>query len=183
MPDFPVPRFDQFYRHAELTRLLQRLCRGAARPGAAALASARATRAATSGWLTLTNTATGADTDKPAFWVDGNIHAAELTASTACLYWLHQLVSRLRHATPPGHAAAGHARGLHRAAPEPRRRRAGAGRPAAPHPLVGTRPYPFDEPPVDGLTVEDIDGDGRMLYDAHPRPARRLEEARRTSRG
>ena len=37
--------------------------------------------------------ATGADTDKPAFWVDGNIHAAELTASTACLYWLHQLVT------------------------------------------------------------------------------------------
>jgi hypothetical protein len=22
MPDFPVPRFDQFYRHPELTRLL-----------------------------------------------------------------------------------------------------------------------------------------------------------------
>ena len=34
-----------------------------------------------------------------------------------------------------------------------------------------TRPYPFDEPFVDGLTVEDIDGDGRVLTmriaDAH----------------
>ena len=34
----------------------------------------------------------GNDADKPAIWVDGNIHAAELTASTACLYWLHALV-------------------------------------------------------------------------------------------
>ncbi|HEX5128680.1 MAG TPA: M14 family metallopeptidase, partial [Usitatibacter sp.] len=41
-----------------------------------------------------------------------------------------------------------------------------------------TRPYPFDEDPVDGLNVEDVDGDGRILsmrirdpngaYKAHP---------------
>ena len=37
--------------------------------------------------VTLTNTATGAAIDKPAFWCDGNIHAAELTASTAVLYY------------------------------------------------------------------------------------------------
>jgi Zinc carboxypeptidase len=43
--------------------------------------------------LAITNTSTGPDGDKPAFWVDGNIHAAELTASTACLYWLHQLAT------------------------------------------------------------------------------------------
>ena len=43
--------------------------------------------------LTLTDTATSPAADKPANWVDGNIHAAELTASTACLYWLHQLVA------------------------------------------------------------------------------------------
>ena len=40
--------------------------------------------------LVVTNTLTGSHADKPALWVDGNIHAAELTASTACLYWLHQ---------------------------------------------------------------------------------------------
>ena len=38
-----------------------------------------------------TNMATGAAAHKPAFWIDGNIHAAELTASTACLYYLHTL--------------------------------------------------------------------------------------------
>jgi hypothetical protein len=42
---------------------------------------------------TVTSVATGDAADKPAFWADGNIHAAELTASTACLYYLHQLVS------------------------------------------------------------------------------------------
>ena len=43
-------------------------------------------------WLAvLTRRATGADTAKPAFWVDGNIHAAELTACTAALYYLHHL--------------------------------------------------------------------------------------------
>ena len=51
-------------------------------------------------WVaTVTNTATGPDTDKPAFWADGNIHAAELTASTAVLYYLHQLVTGYRRAT------------------------------------------------------------------------------------
>ena len=45
-------------------------------------------------WLAVvTQSATGVDNDKPAFWADGNIHAAELTASTACLYWLHALVT------------------------------------------------------------------------------------------
>ena len=33
-----------------------------------------------------------------------------------------------------------------------------------------TRPYPFDEPPVEGLTVEDVDGDGRVLYMRIPDP-------------
>ena len=45
-----------------------------------------------------------------------------------------------------------------------------------------TRPYPFDEEPVDGLNVEDVDGDGRILsmriadpnggYKAHPADSR-----------
>jgi murein tripeptide amidase MpaA len=38
------------------------------------------------------------------------------------------------------------------------------------HIRSGTRPYPFDEEPVDGLTVEDIDGDGRMLLMRIPDP-------------
>ena len=81
----PVPRFDHFYRHDELTRLLPTTpTRG---PTWCACDSIGKSHEGRDIWLAaLTNTATGADTDKPAFWVDGNIHAAELTASTACLY-------------------------------------------------------------------------------------------------
>ena len=46
-------------------------------------------------WVaTVTNIATGAAADKPAFWADGNIHAAELTASTTVLYYLNTLVTQ-----------------------------------------------------------------------------------------
>ena len=38
------------------------------------------------------------------------------------------------------------------------------------HIRSSTRRYPFDEEPVDGLTVEDIDGDGRMLFMRIPDP-------------
>ena len=47
--------------------------------------------------VTATRTATGAAADKPAFWIDGNIHAAELTASTACLHYLQQLADGYGH--------------------------------------------------------------------------------------
>ena len=86
MPDIPVPRFDQFYRHPELTRLLRDYA--AAAPQLVSLSSLGKSWEGRDVWLlTITNQATGNDTDKPAFWVDGNIHAAALTASTACLYW------------------------------------------------------------------------------------------------
>ena len=32
--------------------------------------------------------------EKPAFWVDGNIHATEVAASAATLYFLHTLVAQ-----------------------------------------------------------------------------------------
>ncbi len=162
----PVPRFDQFYRHAELTRLLQDYA--AALPGLVQLDSIGKSHEGRDIWLvTVTNGVTGPAADKPALWVDGNIHAAEVTASTACLYFLHQLATgaddpRLRHLldtrtvyicprlNPDGAELA--------LADRPR------------HVRSGTRPYPYDEPHVDGLTMEDIDGDGRMLFMRIPDP-------------
>ena len=44
--------------------------------------------------LTVTNAATGPAAEKPAFWVDGNIHATEVAASAANLYFLHTLVTQ-----------------------------------------------------------------------------------------
>ena len=110
----------------------------------------------------LTNPATGADTDKPAFWIDGNIHAAELTASTACLYWLHQL-PRDDGERPGGDAQLLDTRAVYLC---PRLNPDGAELALAESPRhirSSTRPYPYDEAPVDGLMVEDIDGDGRIL--------------------
>ncbi len=41
----------------------------------------------------VTNYKTGPDTDKPALWVDGNIHATEVAGSMACLHLLHRVMS------------------------------------------------------------------------------------------
>jgi murein tripeptide amidase MpaA len=162
----PTPRFQQFYRHPELTRLLKDYAE--ALPGLVQVSSIGKSHEGRDIWLvTVTNSVTGPAEDKPALWIDGNIHAAELTASTACLYFLHQLATgsdnpKLRHLldtrtvyicprlNPDGAELA--------LADRPR------------HIRSGTRAYPFDEPHVDGLTVEDIDGDGRMLLMRIPDP-------------
>jgi hypothetical protein len=89
----PKPEFDRFYKHAELTQLLQDFAK--AKPDLIELRELGLSHENRPIWvLVITRKSTGADIDKPAFWVDGNIHAAELTASTACLYWLHHLLSK-----------------------------------------------------------------------------------------
>jgi murein tripeptide amidase MpaA len=160
MPALPVPRFDTFYRHAELADLLHRYAQ--ARPDLVAVRSIGRSHEGRDIWVAvLTNAATGVDTDKPAFWVDGNLHAAELTGSTACLYWLHRLVS--------GHGDDARATQLLDTRCVyvcPRLNPDGAELALADRPRhirSSTRLYPFDEEPVDGLTVEDVDGDGRIL--------------------
>jgi len=160
MPALPVPRFDTFYRYEELTQLL--FDYAAAVPDLLTVRSIGKSYEGREIWLaTLTNAATGDDIDKPALWVDGNIHAAELTASTTCLYYLNQLATRY-----------GHDRDVTQLLDTrcvyicPRLNPDGAelalsDRPR--HIRSSTRPYPFDEEPVEGLTSEDIDGDGRIL--------------------
>jgi murein tripeptide amidase MpaA len=167
MPPIPVPRFEQFYRHAELTRLLQDYA--AAAPHLVRLSSIGKSHEGRDIWLlTLTLQSAGDDTDKPAFWVDGNIHAAELTASTACLYWLHQLVS--------GYATSATVRELldtRVVYMVPRLNPDGAELALADRPRhirSSTRHYPYEEAPVDGLTIEDLDGDGRVLQMRIPDP-------------
>jgi len=45
-------------------------------------------------WLvTLTNHATGLDTEKPAIWLDANIHATELAGTTTVLHIIHKLLT------------------------------------------------------------------------------------------
>ena len=46
------------------------------------------------------------------------------------------------------------------------------------HIRSSTRRYPFDEEPVEGLTAEDIDGDGRILFMRIADPHGALQEVR-----
>ena len=110
--------------------------------------------------LTLTNTATGPDLEKPAVWIDANIHATEVTGTTVALHLAHSLlegyskdprITRLLdqgvyyivpRVNPDGAALALAAR--------PRYIRS------------GVRPYPWNEKD-DGLHEQDVDGDGRIL--------------------
>jgi murein tripeptide amidase MpaA len=83
-------RFDRFYRYEELTAILQGFAD--AKPSLFAVESiGKSHEGRDIPVVTVTNTATGPAAHKPAFWIDGNIHAAELTASSACLYYLQAL--------------------------------------------------------------------------------------------
>ena len=167
MKSLPTPRFDHFLRHEDMSALLRQYAEHA--PHLFRLASLGKSHEGRDIWVVIaTHWATGPDTDKPAFWVDGNIHAAELTASTAVLYWLHQLATG--YGNDPAITHLLDTRCVYLA---PRLNPDGAELALADRPRhirSSTRPYPFDEPVVEGLTVQDVDGDGRVLYMRMPDP-------------
>ena len=83
----PTPdlMFDHFYCHEEITSFLQALADNY--PHLATLSSIGSSAEGRQIWcLTISNKETGAHEDKPAIYVDGNIHAGEVTASHVCLY-------------------------------------------------------------------------------------------------
>ncbi len=163
----PTPRFDTFYRYDELTRLLFDYAE--AHPTLVEVASIGRSHEGRDIWVaTVTNKDTGAAADKPAFWADGNIHAAELTASTAVLYYLHQLVTG--HGRDAAITQLLDTRTIYlcpRLCPDGAEL-ALAERPR--HIRSSTRRWPYDELPVEGLTIEDVDGDGRVLTMRIPDP-------------
>jgi murein tripeptide amidase MpaA len=167
----PTPRFDRFFRHDELTALLQQYAQ--AFPEIVSLASIGKSHEGRDIWVVVvTRHATGAHADKPAFWCDGNIHAAELTASTAVLYWLHRLVGAYGQDSDEGRATT-HLLDTRCIYLCPRLNPDGAELALADRPRhirSSTRRYPFDDAPVDGLTIEDVDGDGRILTMRIPDP-------------
>ena len=114
---------------------------------------------------TLTNRATGPDHEKPAFWLDANLHATEVTG---CMGALHVLQYVLEHADDPAIKRQLDTRvlyilpclnpdGMEQALTSPVYVRS------------GTRPYPYDEP-RDGLYPADIDGDGQIVTMRVPDP-------------
>ena len=160
-------RFDRYYRYDELARILRGLA--IEFPNLVRLESIGTSHEGRDVWLvTVTNVKTGPDTDKPAVWVDGNIHAVEVSASSACLYLLHTLTSRY-----------GQDAEITRCLDTrvfyvcPRVNPDGAEWALADKPRYirsSTRPYPYHEEPLDGLFEEDVDGDGRILTMRIPDP-------------
>ncbi|HTI48715.1 MAG TPA: M14 family metallopeptidase [Casimicrobiaceae bacterium] len=173
--------FDRFYRYDELTKLLHTYARE--HPRLVAIESIGRSHEGRDIWvLTVTNTATGPASEKPAFWVDGNIHSTEVAASAATLYFLDTLVSG--HGRDADITRALDTRAFYLC---PRINPDGAEWALADKPKwvrSSTRPYPFEEEDIEGLVVEDIDGDGRILqmriedpnglWKAHPEQPRLL---------
>ncbi len=163
----PATRFDRYYRYDELTRLLAAYAREY--PHLVELQSIGSSHEGRDIWLvTVTNLASGPAAEKPALWVDANIHASEVSPSSMCLYHLHTLVSGYGADDTITHRLATRAFYLCPCVDPD-----GAEWALADAPRVirsGTRPYPYDEEPLDGLIEGDIDGDGRILRMRVPDP-------------
>jgi murein tripeptide amidase MpaA len=163
----PEVKFDTYYRYDDLTQILQGFADEY--PQLISVESIGKSYEGRDIWVvTVTNSATGDPADKPALWVDGNIHASEVSPSSACLYLINRLV-----------AAYGSDADITRCVDTrafyicPRMNPDGAELALADKPKIirsSTRPYPYDEEPLGGLVEEDIDGDGRMLMMRIPDP-------------
>lgn len=164
MPDV---RFDRYYRYEALTDILRAFA--AEYPQLAQISSLGPSYEGRDIWLlTVTNTATGPAEEKPAFWVDGNIHASEVSPSSACLYLLNRLLTRYGSDAQITYLL--DTRTLYVC---PRINPDGAEWALADKPKIvrsSTRPYPYDEDPLGGLVDEDVDGDGRILLMRIPDP-------------
>lgn len=163
----PQVRFDTYYRYEALTRLLHAFAEEY--PQLVRIASIGKSYEGRDIWLlTITNFATGAAEEKPALWVDGNIHASEVSPSSACLYLIDRLTRE--YGTHEKITRCLDTRAFYIC---PRVNPDGAEWALADKPKIirsSTRPYPYDEDPIGGLVVEDIDGDGRMLMMRIPDP-------------
>ncbi len=157
----PAVRFDRFYRYEELTALLHAYAEEF--PDLVRLESLGKSYEGRDVWLaTVTNFKTGPAEEKPALWVDGNIHATEVSPSSACLYLIERLT-----------AGYGQDETVTRCLDTrafyvcPRVNPDGAEWLLADEPRLirsSTRPYPYDEDPLEGLEEKDVDGDGRLLW-------------------
>ena len=117
--------------------------------------------------LTITNKTTGPDTEKPAVWLDANIHATEIAGTTTALRIAWELLSKY-----------GSDEKITRLVDTstfyivPRLNPDGAAWAMADIPKYvrsGVRPYPYEEK-MEGLHAEDIDKDGRILSMRFPDP-------------
>ena len=151
-----MPHFRPYLTHAELTERLQQL--SATHPQRMKLEEIGQTPEGRSIWMAvLTDYSRGEPEDKPAVWLDGNTHAAELASSMFCLHVITQfceasegdpvlldLLSRKTLYVVP------------RITPDGTDYVLREGKPLRSVP----RKWPEKRPP--GFVAEDMDGDGRV---------------------
>lgn len=163
--DRALPDFSRYYDYEELT---DALCGLSERfTDLAVLDSIGKSFEGRDLWMmTVTDRSTGPDTEKPAYWLDANIHATEVTGSMGALHLLTRLltghsqdesIARLLRERTFYIVPRVNPDGAELALTTPKYLRSSA------------RPYPFTEV-QDGLYPEDIDGDGRILQMRLPDP-------------
>ena len=157
----PNVRFNKFHRYIELTRILKAYAKEY--PNLIRLESIGKSYEGRDVWLvTATNFQLGDEAEKPALWVDGNLHASEVTGATAALYLIHDLVTRYKKDANVTRALDTRTFYI-----VPRVNPDGAEWALADAPKEirsSTRPYPYVENAIDGLIGgEDINGDGMIL--------------------
>ncbi|MEA3076816.1 MAG: hypothetical protein QOF60_1724 [Actinomycetota bacterium] len=163
MRDVP---FDRFVKFPELTEILEAFA--AEYPALLRLKSIGKSYEDRDIWLcTITNQETGPADEKPAIWIDANIHATELTGSTAALYLVNKLLTG--YGTDEQVTRALDTRTFYVV---PRMGPDGAELAMAERPRYvrsSARSYPFTDQ-QDGMVAQDMDGDGRILTMRIPDP-------------
>ena len=146
--------FDRYVRYEELTQILQDVA--SEHPDLVTLSSIGKSHEGRDIWmLTITDSSTGSHDAKPGFWCDGNIHASEVSASTAVLKIIQTLVENRPEVLK--------SRSFYLV---PRLNPDGAEWALEDVPRIirsSTRPYPYDEDDPYGLERQDINGDGKIL--------------------
>ncbi len=161
--------FDHYYPFDELTHHLETL--QSQYPNLLSVASIGKSYEGRDIWCaTVSNHLIGNPDEKPAFWIDANIHATEVSAASAAILIIKRLVegyqvepditrvldTRTFYIVPRMNPD-----GAELFFKEPAERR---------FIRSSTRPYPFQDEAVDGLVREDVDGDGRFLTMRIPDP-------------
>jgi len=158
--------FNRYFTNAELESTLREWA--AAYPNILKLSTLGKSYQKKPLWLlTITNPCTGPDTEKPAMWIDANIHATEITGTTTVLMLAHTLLT--------GFGADERLTRLVNTSTfyiAPRLNPDGAEWAMSTPPRFirsGVRPYPYMDKD-EGLHEQDIDGDGRVLQMRLPDP-------------
>ncbi len=161
----PQVDFTRYYRYEELADTLKQFAEEY--PQLAALSSIGTSHEGRDIWLmAITNSATGPADEKPAAWLDANIHATEVTGAMGALHVIERLltgygqdeaVTRLLDARSFYIVPRVNPDGAEQYLTSPYYLRS------------GTRRYPFSDD-RDGLYPEDIDGDGRIVQMRVPDP-------------